>query len=298
MDDSFRSQTEELVPLLAAFATAADEGHITRAAQRLGVPQSSLSRRLKAVERSVGVPLFQPLGRGIALTAAGRELFDRTRDLVGALDDAVTVVRGHADPDRGLVRFGFPLTLGPVSIPSLLADFHGSAPRIRLYLVQAHGEALAEMIRDGRLDLAVMIPAPTDLPAITLGHQRIHLYVGRDHRLAGQGTAELSDLADESFIANPPTYHLRHLLDTQCAAAGFTPKVVFEITEFDTLRALVARNLGIALLPEPEMPHPDLHRIALSIPVERSIGLVSGHHRPTPAVARLRDFVARHPSPA
>ncbi|WP_280508746.1 LysR family transcriptional regulator [Nocardia flavorosea] len=294
MDETFAPPVEELVPLLAAFATAADEGHITRAAQRLGVPQSSLSRRLKAVERSVGVPLFQPLGRGIALTAAGRELFDRTRDLVGALDDAVTVVRSHADADSGLVRFGFPLTLGPVSIPSLLADFHGSAPRIRLHLVQAHGEALAEMIRDGRLDLAVMIPAPTDLPAITLGHQRIHLYVGRDHRLAGQGTAELCDLAAESFIANPPTYHLRHLLDTQCAAAGFTPKVVFEITEFDTLRALVARNLGIALLPEPETPHPDLHRIALSIPVQRSIGLVSGHHRPTPAVARLRDFVARH----
>ncbi len=289
-------QVEELVPLLAAFTTAANEGHITRAAQRLGVPQSSLSRRLKAVERSVGVPLFQPAGRGIALTTAGRELFARTRDLAGVLDDAVAVVRSHADPDSGLVRFGFPLTLGPVSIPSLLADFHSSAPRIRLHLVQAHGEALAEMVRDGRLDLAVMIPAPADLPAIPLGHQRIHLYVARDHRLAGQETAELSDLAGESFIANPPTYHLRHLLDSHCAAVGFTPKVVFEITEFDTLRALVARNLGIALLPEAETPHPDLHRIALSTPVERSIGLVSGNHRPTPAVARLREFVARHAS--
>lgn len=289
-------QVEELVPLLAAFTTAANEGHITRAAQRLGVPQSSLSRRLKAVERSVGVPLFQPAGRGIALTTAGRELFARTRDLAGVLDDAVAVVRSHADPDSGLVRFGFPLTLGPVSIPSLLADFHSSAPRIRLHLVQAHGEALAEMVRDGRLDLAVMIPAPADLPAIPLGHQRIHLYVARDHRLAGQETAELSDLAGESFIANPPTYHLRHLLDLHCAAVGFTPKVVFEITEFDTLRALVARNLGIALLPEAETPHPDLHRIALSTPVERSIGLVSGNRRPTPAVARLREFVARHAS--
>ncbi|MFI5719134.1 LysR substrate-binding domain-containing protein [Nocardia sp. NPDC051750] len=294
MDEFPSAQVEALAPLLAAFEAAAGEGHITRAAHRLGVPQSSLSRRLKTVEQAIGVPLFQPVGRGIALTAAGRELFDRTRGMVRALDDAVAVVRGQADPDSGLVRFGFPLTLGPVSIPSLLAEFHRTAPRIRLHLVQAHGEALAEMIRDGRLDLAVVIPAPTDLPAITLGHQRIHLYVAHHHRLAGRDTVGLAELADETFIANPATYHLRRLLDSCCAAAGFAPNVAFEITEFETLRALVARNLGIALLPEAETPHADLHRILLTDPPERSIGLVSGNHRPTHAVARLRDVLAQH----
>ncbi|MBF6327705.1 LysR family transcriptional regulator [Nocardia transvalensis] len=292
MDESVSAQVEALVPLLAAFDAAAGEGHITRAAQRLGVPQSSLSRRLKTVEKTLGVQLFQPSGRGIVLTAAGRELFERTRELVRGLDDAVTVVRGNADPDGGLVRFGFPLTLGPVSIPSLLADFHLGAPRIRLHLVQAHGEALADLVRHGHLDLAVMIPSPTDLPAIVLGHQRIHLYVSHHHRLAGKDTVEPADLTGETFVANPPSYHLRRLLDSWCDTAGFTPNVAFEITEFETLRALVARNLGVALLPEPETPHPDLHRITLTNPPERSIGLASGNHRPTPAVARLHDYVA------
>lgn len=294
MDESVSAQLEALAPLLAAFDAAAGAGHITRAAQLLGVPQSSLSRRLRSVEKVVGVQLFQPQGRGIALTPAGRELFERTRELVRALDDAVDVVRGNAHPDSGLVRFGFPLTLGPISIPTLLAEFHAAAPRIRLHLVQAHGEALAEQIRDGRLDLAVMIPAPADLPAIPLGRQPIHLYVARTHRLAAVAAVDLADLADERFIANPPAYHLRHMLDSWCADAGFVPDVVFEITEFETLRSLVAHGLGVALLPEPETPHPDLHRIALSIPRDRTIGLVSGHHRPTPAVARLHRYVERH----
>ncbi|WP_040809199.1 LysR substrate-binding domain-containing protein [Nocardia concava] len=294
MDELSSAQVEALIPLLAAFDAAADEGHITRAAQRLGVPQSSLSRRLKAVEQAVGVRLFQPVGRRVALTAAGQELYERTRGLVRSVGDAVDVVRSNADPDSGLVRFGFPFTLGPVSIPSLLADFHTGAPRIRLHLVQAHGTALVEMVRDGRLDLAVTIPAPDDLPTIVLGFQRIHLYVASTNPLASRAEVDLADLADQPFIANPPTYHLRRFFDSWCATAGFTPQVGFEITEFETLRALVAQNLGIAVLPAPELPYPGLTRVTLTGERERSIGLISGNHRPTPAVERLRDHIAAH----
>lgn len=294
MDEMPSAQVEALVPLLAAFEAAAGEGHITRAAELLGVPQSSLSRRLKAVEQTVGVQLFQPVGRRVALTAAGHELFERTRGLVRSLGDAIDVVRSNADPDSGLVRFGFPLTLGPVSIPSLLADFHTAAPRIRLHLVQAHGSALVDMLTDGRLDLAVMIPAPAELPSIILGHQPIHLYVARTHPLAGRTEVELAELADEPFIANPPSFHLRHLFDSWCAEAGFAPRVALETAEFETLRAFVAHDLGIAILPAPETPHPDLARIHLAGDRVRSIGLVSGSHRPTPAVARLREHVAAH----
>ncbi|MGF0318915.1 LysR family transcriptional regulator [Nocardia fluminea] len=291
MDDSVETGAQALAPLLAAFDAAAEEGHFTRAAQRLGVPQSSLSRRVKTMEHLLGVALFQPVGRGIALTPQGRDLYARTRGLVRALDDAVRQVRADADPDSGLVRFGFPLTLGPVSIPSLLAQFHTRAPRIRLHLVQAHGEALAEQVRDGRLDLAVMIPPPPDLPTVDLGRQRIDLHVSRAHPLAGRRRVDLAELAEESFIANPPSYQLRTLLDSWCAAAGFTPRVVFEITEFETLRALVALGQGVALLPAAEVADPDLSVIPLDGERDREVGLVSGDHDSTLAVARLREFL-------
>ncbi|MFD9548212.1 LysR family transcriptional regulator [Nocardia salmonicida] len=291
MDDSSESGAQALAPLLSAFDAAAEEGHFTRAAQRLGVPQSSLSRRIKTMEHLLGVALFQPVGRGVTLTPQGRDLYERTRGLVRALDDAVHRVRADADPDSGLVRFGFPLTLGPVSIPSLLAQFHTRAPRIRLHLVQAHGEALAEQVRDGRLDLAVMIPPPSDLPTVDLGRQRIDLHVSRTHPLAGRTHIDLAELAEEAFIANPPSYQLRTLLDTWCAAAGFTPRVVFEITEFETLRALVALGQGVALLPAAEVDNPDLAVIPIDGERDREVGLVSGDHHSTLAVARLREFL-------
>ncbi|MGW0634734.1 LysR family transcriptional regulator [Nocardia salmonicida] len=291
MDDSSESGAQALAPLLSAFDAAAEEGHFTRAAQRLGVPQSSLSRRIKTMEHLLGVALFQPVGRGVTLTPQGRDLYERTRGLMRALDDAVHRVRADADPDSGLVRFGFPLTLGPVSIPSLLAQFHTRAPRIRLHLVQAHGEALAEQVRDGRLDLAVMIPPPSDLPTVDLGRQRIDLHVSRTHPLAGRTHIDLAELAEEAFIANPPSYQLRTLLDTWCAAAGFTPRVVFEITEFETLRALVALGQGVALLPAAEVDNPDLAVIPIDGERDREVGLVSGDHDSTLAVARLREFL-------
>lgn len=296
MDDSIPGEIDAVAPLLAAFDAAAAEGHVTRASEQLGVPQSSLSRRLKALERTLGVQLFQPAGRRIALTSQGRELFERTHGLVRALDDAVAAVRSNADPESGLVRFGFPLTLGPVSIPSLLADFHSTAPRIRLHLTQDHGNALADMVRDGRLDLAVMIPCPDDLPATELGHQRILLHVARGHRLASRKRVDLAELADEPFIASPPSYHLRRILDSSCARIGFAPRVSFEITEFETIRALVAHGLGVAALPAAEAPHPGLVAIPLRGVPDRSIGLVTGHYRPTPAVTRLRDHIGTHAS--
>ncbi|MFD6396399.1 LysR family transcriptional regulator [Nocardia sp. NPDC060249] len=291
MDDSAETGAQALAPLLAAFDAAAEEGHFTRAAQRLGVPQSSLSRRVKTMEQLLGVALFQPVGRGVALTPQGRDLYAHTRGLVRALDDAVRQVRADADPDSGLVRFGFPLTLGPVSIPSLLAQFHTRAPRIRLHLVQAHGEALAEQVRDGRLDLAVMIPPPSDLPTVDLGRQRIDLHVSRTHPLARRARVDLAELADEAFIANPPSYQLRTLLDNWCAAAGFMPRVVFEITEFETLRALVALGQGVALLPAAEVVNPDLAVVPIDGERDREVGLVSGDHDSTLAVARLREFL-------
>lgn len=296
MDRFLSDEAAATVPLLAAFDAAAREGHITRAAGVLGVPQSSLSRRLKALEQTIGVPLFQQVGRGVSLTTAGRELHERTRDMVWALDDAVSAVRSNADPDSGLVRFGFPHTLGPVSVPSLLAEFHQDAPKIRLHLVQAHGEALAGMVRDGRLDLAVMIPPPDDLPVTVLGHQRILLHVARTHPLAGRTQVDLAELATEHFIASPPSYHLRQILDSCCTDAGFTPHVTFEISDLETIRALVGHGLGIAVLPAAETPHPDLVSVPLSGVSDRAIGLATGNHLATAAVARLRGHIVSRAS--
>nr|WP_296773979.1 LysR family transcriptional regulator [Rhodococcus sp. (in: high G+C Gram-positive bacteria)] len=286
---------ESVVHLLSAFDAVATTGHVTRASEMLDVPQSSVSRRLKALERILGVDLFHPVGRGVALTTSGREFHSRTHDAVRALEDAAAAVRSDADPDGGLVRFGFPLTLGSLAISKLLADFHSAAPRVRVHLVQAHGEALGDMLRDGRLDLAVMIPPPDDLDTTILGSQRILLHVPTGHRLAGRDEVDVAELSEFSFVASPKSFNLRSILDDWCSDAGFVPRVPFEINEIDTIRALVGSGLGIALLPAGDSANGSVVAVPLSGHRARNVGLASGRYRATAAVARFRKHVVNYP---
>ncbi|OZF50117.1 LysR family transcriptional regulator [Rhodococcus sp. 14-2470-1a] len=294
MDDYSFDRPESVAPLLAAFDAVAAEGHVTRAAARLDVPQSSVSRRVHSLERILGLALIQPVGRGVGLTASGRELFNRTHHVMRELDDAVAAVRSDADPDSGVVGFGFPLTLGSRSVAALLTDFHAVAPRVRVRLVQAHGEALADMIRDGRLDLAVMIPPPDDLDVTVLGSQQIFVHVAATHPFASRRALAVEDLADEAFVASPPSFQLRTLLDTWCAEAGFVPRVPFEISEIDTIEALVRAGLGIALLPKPEVAVAGVTTVPLTGDRTRSVGLATGRRRPTAPVAHFHRHVTRH----
>lgn len=285
------SPEESVAPLLTAFDAVAREGHVTRASDTLGVPQSSVSRRIRALERALGVALIHKSGRGVALTASGRAFFERTHDVVRALENAVSAVRDDADPEAGTVRVGLPLTAGAEWIATLLKDFHKTAPRVRMHLFQAHGELLDDMIGDGRLDIAVMIPPPHGREVRILGTQRLMLHVPSSHSLADRQVVAFGELADEHFIASPTSFHLRSLLDAWCSEAGFVPLVPFEINEIDTIRNLVGSGLGIAVLPASEATTPGIVEIPLLGKRTRDVGLVTAPHRPTAAVTRFLDHL-------
>ncbi|GAC66622.1 LysR family transcriptional regulator [Gordonia soli] len=240
----------ELAPQLRALVElAATDGHITGSAAALGVPQSSMSRRIHALEAALAVPLVVRDGRTVRLTPRAIDLAEQIRGPLREVEAALAQAAVGVDPEHGTVRFGFPLTLGVGVLPALLAEFRHRHPGIRLELRQAHGAALVDDLRRGTLDLAVTIPPPTDLPYEFLTTQEVCVAMPDDHRLAGQGTVRLEELVDEEFIANPPSYHLRQITERWCRDAGFVPSVGIEVTEFATIRDFVRRGLGVALLP-------------------------------------------------
>ncbi|MGW0162401.1 LysR substrate-binding domain-containing protein [Mycobacterium sp. NPDC003323] len=239
-----------LAPQLRALdVLAACDGHMTRASERLGIPQSSMSRRIHALEKTLGVPLVVQEGRTVRLTSAATRLADRIRDPLRALDFSVESIAGEADAEHGVVRFGFPLTMGSGTLPTLISEFHRRVPGIRLQIKQAHGSQLAADLRSGELDVAVLIPAPRDLPHTVVGQQTIQAVLPAGHRLGTRRRIRLTELRDETFIANPASYNLRQLTEQWCRSAGFDPAVTVEITEFATIRELIGRGLGVALLP-------------------------------------------------
>ncbi len=291
--------TSQLAPQLRALVElSAHDGHMTQAALALDIPQSSMSRRIHALQTALGVPLLIHDGRTVRLTPEARRLAARAREPLAELDRTLAELTGDADPDHGTVRFGFPLTMGSGHIPDLLAAFRHRHPGIRVLLKQAHGTELGAGLMTGNLDLAIVIPAPERLHHTTIGIQQIQVAVPADHRFAAAGQLHLHELSGETFIANPPSYNLRQLTETWCREAGYTPNIAIEVTEFGTIRELIGRGLGIALLPHDDRTPPGICEIPLAGGGHhRSIALAWGTTTRAAPTRRLNDFLLQHFSP-
>ncbi len=288
--------TNRLAPQLRALVElAAYDGHMTNAAAALGVPQSSMSRRIRALEEELQVPLLIHEGRLVRLTPVAVRLARDIRESLRQLDLAIDEVTGDADPDRGTVRFGFPLTMGSGRVPDLLAEFRQVHPGIKVLLKQAHGSALSADLLAGDLDLAVVIPAPERLRHVRIGTQEIRAVVPDNHPLAMRRRVRIIDLQDDTFIANPPSYNLRQLTESWCHEAGYTPDIALEVTEFATIRELVSRGLGIALLPHDERTPPGLTELTLAgNRYRRDVALAWGATTEAPPTRRLGSFLLSH----
>lgn len=284
-----------LVPRLAQFAGVARHEHVTRAAQELGVPQSTLSRAMVRLEEDLGVTLFARHGRTLSLTPAGRTFLGSVERTLTEIGRAAEAVRSDADPGGGKVAFGFLHTLGSETVPGLLRTFRADHPRIRFQLVQNYAEAMLERLRAGELDLCLTSPVPDaqDLVARRLDEQKLRLVVPDDHRLAARKRVRLAEASGELFVTLEPGYGLRRITDALCAEAGFTPRIAFEGEEAETLRGLVAAGLGVALLPPPAVPRPGVAELTVTAPrAVREIGVAWLEGRPdAPPVAAFKRFL-------
>ncbi|WP_086792839.1 LysR family transcriptional regulator [Streptomyces thermovulgaris] len=296
---SHTGDTEDIVtllaPRLAYFAGVARTEHVTRAAQEMQVPQSTLSRSLARLEADLGVDLFARRGRTVSLTRAGRTFLASVERALAEIGRAADEVRADADPAAGKVAFGFLHTMGAETVPGLIQAFHADHPHVRFSLVQNYSEAMLERLRAGELDLCLTSPVPDapDLVARRLDEQKLRLVVPAHHRLAGRRRVRLTEAADEPFVTLEPGYGLRRITDALCREAGFKPRVAFEGEEAETLRGLVAAGLGVALLPPPPVPRPGVVELTVTAPrAVREIGVawLEGHPD-TPPVAAFKKFL-------
>jgi DNA-binding transcriptional LysR family regulator len=293
---SYESLSRQLAPNLALLAALREMGNITRAAELLGVPQPTASRRLVAMGQALGAPLTAAEGRGIRLTRAGELLAEAAERALTAVEAGTRRAIEEIEPASGHVVLGFLHLLGRSLVPTLVRDYRVTHPHVRFTLIQGSRRDMIDRLTAGELDLALVSPVPADDPALTtvlLSKEEIYLSVPGTHRLAEHRSVRIDELADEEFVMLETGYGLRQITDDLCAAAGFEPKVAFEGQESDTVRGLVAAGLGVALLPrfEPSAPA-GVVEVPLVPKVARTIGLTwRTNDQPTPAVAQFRGQV-------
>ncbi|MGW5157864.1 LysR family transcriptional regulator [Nonomuraea wenchangensis] len=233
----------------------ARNGSFTAAAELLGYTQSAVSRRVAALERAAGGPLFERLPRGVRLTPAGAALHRHAVAVLDRLERAGEELAALHAGRGGTLRLGAFATANVDLVPGTLRRFAARRPGVELRLVEGLTTKLLERLRAGALDAAVISDYPAGLPAadagrlVPLREDRLLVALPAGHRLAAEAEVDLGDLAGETWIEAAPRGQPTLLL-AACAAAGFAPRGGLRVAEWTGKFGFVAAGLGVTLVPE------------------------------------------------
>lgn len=250
----------------------AEHRHFGRAAEASFVSQPTLSTQIRKLEDELGVSLVERTPRKILLTETGREIARRARSVLAEVDEIKAIAQRTRDPEAGTLRLGIFPTLGPYLLPHVIPLLRERFPRLELLLTEGKTEDIIHMLREGALDAGILaLPLHEDsLHAEFLFEEPFVLAVPDHHPLARlRHKLKLGDLANERLLLLEDGHCLRDQALEVCQLAGAGEKTGFRATSLETLRQMVAANVGITLLPtlatKPPMARTDnVHLIEFS----------------------------------
>lgn len=285
---------------LRYFEAVARHSHVTRASAELHIAQPALSKQISQLEQELGVALFDRVGRNVRLTEAGEALLPHARAALAQIEAARAEMAERVGLRRGRARIGTPPSVGTQLLPRALTAFNQRYSGIELRLFEAGIQTLLDLLESGMADMAIS-SLPVDDPAITvvpLFSEDLVVVVGQQHRLADRSSVSISELSEEPWVLSPDNYELREATLMACQRAGFSPHVVLDGGEMDTLLRLVVAGIGIALVPSLAVHNNCCGMSILSVSdqkIQRSLGLVWRSDRvASPAARALREFLMEH----
>ncbi|GHI05815.1 LysR family transcriptional regulator [Streptomyces cellostaticus] len=278
----------------------AETRNFTRAAERCFVVQSSLSHRIASLERELGVKLFARSSRRVELTSAGAAFLAGARECLAAADRAAADAAAATGVVRGRLAVGVIVTTAAVDVPELLQRYRAQHPDVRVALRSGRSDELAAAVRSGDLDIAFLgLPEserPSGVETVVLDHDQHVLVVQAGHRLAGASRVTLHEIAAETFVDFVAGTPARAQSDQAFAAAGLVRDVAYEAGVVELITRLIARGLGIALLPSAF-----IRPLAADDPGLALVPVVDGPHRieylawsrfnPSPATRAMLDVL-------
>jgi DNA-binding transcriptional LysR family regulator len=241
---------------LRYFVVLAEELHFGRAAERLGIAQPPLTQQIQKLERLVGCELIAR-GRKSRLTAAGAALAEDAQRLLSHLEHSLDRVRRTAKGEIGQLRIGVPPSVMLTRLPQIVRRYRRMYPHVGFTLREMATSAIEDALRSGEIDLGFLREARPESPLQTepFVTEKLVAVFPAKHRLASHAHLTLRDLRAERFVLFPArlgaAFHERIL--EACRAAGFSPNVVQEATQWQTIVSFVAAGMGVSIAPESVM---------------------------------------------
>ncbi len=240
---------------LRYFVAVAEAENVTRAAAKLRVAQPAVSRQIRDLEDELGVALLERTAKTVRLTEPGRLFLAEARLVLQRVEEAVATVRAAADGTAGELHVGYAPSLTVEILPRALRRFQSEFPKVRVSLHDFSTEEMLTGLRDGRLQVALMVaPANDQLHGLRfheLARYPMCVAVAPTHPLARKHSVTLAKIATEPLIAysrnDYPEYH--DMLAALFSPSGRTPFIAEEHDSVTSLIAAVEADRGFALVP-------------------------------------------------
>lgn len=254
---------------LRHFIAVAEEEHFSRAARRANIVQSALSTSIRTLEEELGTQLFVRTTRKVRLTEAGRVLLVHARIVLDAAREARDAVARVAGLGRATLHLAaVPGLPSFFDIAAMLATFRERYPGVDVQLSLGNAVQLLEKLKEGAVDVAVLpLSDPqAGMEIISIARDPLALVCPMGHRLARRHSVRLHELADQSFVDFEQGWMARQLTDRAFEKAGISRQTAFEVSDRDTMLALVERGLGVALIPGSAVRRTSLAVVPLTDP--------------------------------
>ena len=238
---------------LRCLIAVAKEGHITRAAEQLGIAQPALSRLIKTIEQDIKVQLFRRVPRGVEVTDAGRTFLDAAHATFANLDRALEAARRTARGEEGRISVAYTsgIAFHPL-VPRVIREFRETFPRVTVTLAEGSPTSLMESIESDRLDAAFLFMNLAKLGGLVF-HPLLQepwvVALPKGHALARTQAVLLKALSGETFVVNRRSGTWRDSVVAACRAAGFSPRIGQEAPNVMATLPLVAAGIGIFIVP-------------------------------------------------
>ena len=238
---------------LECFVAVAEEGSFTRAAERVGIAQPSLSQHIRSLEKELSGAVIARLPGGAALTPAGRSLLPEARAALRAVERARRASRAALELEGGELEIATVLSMAVGLLPGYIRVWHEQYPRVAIRLHEfRHRTLLEDAVAQGVADFAIG-PHPVRQwmgPLEIVGWEEFVLVVAANDELASRSQVRLEELAERDWVLYHPDHGLAGVVDLVCRRAGFVPRGTVRTAQAEGAVRLASAGLGPALVPD------------------------------------------------
>lgn len=279
---------------MRSLLAVADEGALTAAADRIGLSQPALTRRMQQLEEYFGCDLFIRSRKGVELSEIGLLVANEARVLVNRFDTLRQQVQAHLNLDAGIVRIGGGATAVSFLLPKAIAGFQTAHPEIRFHLKEAGSREIANDVASGQLELGVVtLPIQSaELSVSRLMIDRVVLVARNDHPLVSNQPIQnpTQALSDQAYVGFEAGSAIRGIIDAALRTNGIQMNVVMELRSIPAILRMVATTGYLAFVSQASLEgQAEVAEIGVrGLTIERELGIVARRDIPlSPAAGKF-----------